>query len=284
MSDVLPEPLVPSEVDVRDLDGFMLNVERLMASELVALSSHEVVAAALFLWCRAWKQIPAASLPDDDRVIAAFARLPLARFKRLRAEVLRGFVKCSDGRIYHKVLGKAAVAAYGRKRAFCDRREKDNERLRQWRAKPSRTANDTESETRHETPTETKNETRSETNNETRFERSVEGEGEGEGYKKRKNAPPPFGDDANPGGAAMTAAVTDPQAELFRRGREVLGSSAGGLVKTLLKSRHGSIAQARAAIETASEKGSPKEYIGAIIAGRDRDVPNLSARDRGDAW
>ena len=38
---ILPKPLVPPDCDCTNLDGFMLNVERLMASELVAISSHE---------------------------------------------------------------------------------------------------------------------------------------------------------------------------------------------------------------------------------------------------
>lgn len=148
MTDPLPEPLVPIDCDCTDLDGFMLNVERLMASELVALSSHEVVGAALFLWCRAWKQRPAASLPDDDRVLAAYARLSLPRFRKMRHEILRGFVKCSDGRLYHKTLGAEAMRSFGWKRSAVMRRERDAERLRKWR------------ETHQETPPETPAETR----------------------------------------------------------------------------------------------------------------------------
>ena len=139
MSEDIPPPLTPRECDCTDLDGFMLNVERLMASELVALSSHEIVAASLFLWCRAWKQRPAASLPDDDRVNAAFARLPLARFKRLKREVMHGFVKCNDGRLYHRVLAAEALNAYQRKLSFQKRRNDDAERLRKWREKHGET-------------------------------------------------------------------------------------------------------------------------------------------------
>lgn len=73
-----------------------------------------------------------------------------------------------------------------------------------------------------------------------------------------------------------------PEAELYRRGKQVLGKSAGGLIKKLLTAKGGSIAQARAAIETASEKGDPGEYIGAIIRGREHD--GRSARERGYAW
>lgn len=144
----VPKPLTGPEVDCTDLDGFMLNVERLMASELVALSSHEVIGAALLLWCRAWKQRPAASLPNDDKVIAAFARMPLARFRKLRGEVLRGFVLCSDGRLYHRTLAAEAVRSFGWKQASRRKREADAERLRNWRSGTKREMHD---ETPHET-------------------------------------------------------------------------------------------------------------------------------------
>lgn len=152
----LPAPLVAPHVDVRDLDGFMLNVERLMASELVALSSHEVVAACLFLWCRAWKQMPAASLPDDDRVIAAYSRLPAARYRKLQTEILRGFIKCSDGRLYHRVLAEEATRAFARKTTYITRREKDAERLRKWREAQTQGTAETPSETTQDTQSETR--------------------------------------------------------------------------------------------------------------------------------
>lgn len=142
MRDV-PAPLVPPEVDCTDLDAFMLNVERLMASELVALSTHEVIGAALLLWCRAWKQRPAASLPDDERVLAAYSRLTIQRFRKLRSEVMRGFVKCSDGRFYHAVLAEVAIRAFGAKTTHRKRREMDAERLRKWREQRDGNAGET---------------------------------------------------------------------------------------------------------------------------------------------
>lgn len=147
----LPEPLVPAGTDVRNLDGFFLNVERLMASELVALSSHEVVGAALLLWCRAWKQYPAASLPDDDRTIAAFAKMPIARFKKLRNQVMRGFVKCSDGRWYHKVLAADALEAFKRRIKKKQDQDRDAERLRKWRENKKGNGGETPPETPYET-------------------------------------------------------------------------------------------------------------------------------------
>ncbi len=106
----LPDPLTPADCDLRDMDGFMLNAERLMASELVAISTGDEFKAAVMLWCRAWKQVPAASLPNDERVLAAFSGAG-PRWKKVRAMALRGFVLCNDGRLYHPVLAADATRA-----------------------------------------------------------------------------------------------------------------------------------------------------------------------------
>lgn len=62
-------------------------------------------------------------------------------------------------------------------------------------------------------------------------------------------------------------AAPEPEVELFRRGREVLGKQAGGLITRLLTAKNKNIALARAAIEQASTKSDPREYIGAICRG-----------------
>jgi hypothetical protein len=56
-----------------------------------------------------------------------------------------------------------------------------------------------------------------------------------------------------------------PEAELFERGKRVLGKTSGGIIAKLLAAKGGSIALARAAIEQASTKQSPREYVAAII-------------------
>jgi hypothetical protein len=58
-----------------------------------------------------------------------------------------------------------------------------------------------------------------------------------------------------------------PEREYFVRGREVLGKGAGGLIGKLLKSRGGNVSLARAAIEQASQKQNPTEYVAAICRG-----------------
>lgn len=63
----------------------------------------------------------------------------------------------------------------------------------------------------------------------------------------------------------------DPDAELFRRGKELFGKEAGGLMVKLKKAKNGSITDARKALETAARKQNPREYLGRIIAGREVD-------------
>ena len=118
--DELPEPFIPIDTDVRDLDGFMLNVERLLASELWALSTGSEFKAAVTLWCRAWKQVPAGSLPDNERVLASFSGAG-RYWPKVREMALRGFVKCSDGRLYHKVLCDDARRAAAKKAEYRER-------------------------------------------------------------------------------------------------------------------------------------------------------------------
>lgn len=66
---------------------------------------------------------------------------------------------------------------------------------------------------------------------------------------------------------AAVAAIADPEKDLFARGKQVLGKQAGGLISQLLTAKQKNVAHARAAIETASTKSDPREYIGAVIRG-----------------
>lgn len=86
---------------------------------------------------------------------------------------------------------------------------------------------------------------------------------------------------ALPDDQPIKPAAQKPEADLFRRGKEILGASAGGFIAKLLKAKGGNVALARAAIETASTAESPREYLGAIIKGR--DSPD-DLRTRGFAW
>lgn len=67
--------------------------------------------------------------------------------------------------------------------------------------------------------------------------------------------------------AAPQLPLADPEADLFRRGKEVAGKDSGGLIAKLFKAKNRNVALTRAIIETASTKQSPREYIAAVIRG-----------------
>lgn len=120
MSDSLPDPLVPPEVDLRDFGFMPLDVLRLRDSDLAALATGEEFKAAVLLWCVAWHQVPAASLPKDDRLLARFSGAGPG-WKKIREEALRGFVECSDGRYYHAVIAEKALESWRAKVAQRER-------------------------------------------------------------------------------------------------------------------------------------------------------------------
>ncbi len=107
-------PLVPAEVDLRDFSFIPLEFRRLFTSETWLLAKEQEKIAALSLWCESWHQVPAASLPDNDRILAHLSQAG-ARWLRLKEHALRGWVKCTDGRLYHPVVAEKALEAWAKK-------------------------------------------------------------------------------------------------------------------------------------------------------------------------
>jgi hypothetical protein len=115
-----------------------LDVVRLRDSDLAATASDAEFRAAIMLWCVSWHQIPASSLPDDDAVLAmlsGFGRGPsaVAEWMKCREGALRGFVKASDGRLYHTVIVEKALEAWERKQARSVARVAHAEKMKRWR-------------------------------------------------------------------------------------------------------------------------------------------------------
>lgn len=114
MTETLPAPLVPPDVDLRGYEFMPYYGDRLRESDLNSRATDAEYRAAHNLWWSAWKQVPAASIPDDDVTLARLADLgrDIRAWSRVRNVALRGFVKCSDGRLYHQVLAPLAVEAW----------------------------------------------------------------------------------------------------------------------------------------------------------------------------
>lgn len=109
-----PAPLVPAEVDLRDFEYMPLDVRTLRDSKFASNVEPEAFRAGVLLWCAAWHQVPAGSLPNDDRelsTLAGFGRV-VKEWKRYREEALSKFVLCSDGRLYHAEVAARALAAW----------------------------------------------------------------------------------------------------------------------------------------------------------------------------
>jgi hypothetical protein len=101
----LPEPPIAADVCMRGYEYMPLEVLRLRDSTLAVKAPPEAFRAAVLLWCAAWHQVPAGSLPDDDRVLARLAQIDnLRTWKRVREWALHGFSKCSDSRFYHHLI------------------------------------------------------------------------------------------------------------------------------------------------------------------------------------
>lgn len=84
---------------------------RLLTSETWMLGTAEQKVAAMTLWLKSWHQVPAGSLPDNDKMLATLSETGIA-WKRCRQHVLRGWVRCSDGRLYHPVVCEKALESH----------------------------------------------------------------------------------------------------------------------------------------------------------------------------
>lgn len=107
-------PLVPPDVDLRDFAFMPLEVMRVRLSDNLAVMSGDGFKAAVLLWCYAWHQVPAGSVPNDDGKLAhnsGFGR-DVAGWQAVREEALHGFVLCDDGRLYHRTICEKAIEAW----------------------------------------------------------------------------------------------------------------------------------------------------------------------------
>lgn len=91
----------------------------------------------------------------------------------------------------------------------------------------------------------------------------------------------------DPEANASGADAPDPsiaERDLFRRGREVLGKSAGGLIAKLLKAKGANVALARSALEAAATKDNPAEFVAAVCRGPPAGTPQAHKDHRRQEW
>jgi hypothetical protein len=110
----LSSPFTPSDADLRDFPYMPIDIARLFGSQFHARSSDAEWRAGVTLWLKSFHQVPAASLPDEEIALARLAELgrDVRAWRKLRAGALHGWVKASDGRLYHRVVAVKALEAW----------------------------------------------------------------------------------------------------------------------------------------------------------------------------
>jgi hypothetical protein len=225
-----PKPPVPPYIDLRSFKFMPLDVVALHASETWGMADGWAAKACINLWTKAWHQIPAGSLPNDENLLRTWSGVP--DWERCRSVALRGFEQCSDGRLYHGPLCDRVLEAWEQKEKFR-------------KAGKARWAKDKSGRASHKRR-------RSDAYSDAVLGKGKEGIESPSGFSNEK----PSGQ-WNP----------NDEADLFRRGQEILGKGAGGLIARLRQVKGGSIPLARAALEMSATKHNPREYIGAVIRG-----------------
>jgi hypothetical protein len=322
------DPLVPAEVDLTDFPFMPIMIARLKQSRawLACKRKPELAFYMLNLWTASWHARPASSLENDDDVLADLAMCAPQAWKKVKADVMRGWVSCSDGRLYHPVVAERALDAWmqrlnsrrlsaagnaKRHKLAFDPKPFDTEMERcrtliaalmpqSWLVKKRLHKGS------HSDPTGLPaGETRDADGTLDGVAREKEREKERDIYSVLKDGgpsplpdpasgglppfrsvldpPPPLGLTEPAPAPAEHPASSDPSAaerDLFARGREVLGTNAGGQIAKLLKAKGSNVALARSAIETASTKHNAREYLARIIRGDDTGLPAGQLYDR----
>lgn len=269
MSVELPVPLTPTECDLRDFGFMPLDVLRLRDSEMAAVADAEVFRAAVLSWCVAWHQVPAASLPDDD---AALCRLlgygrDMKGWLRIRAGgALRGYVLCSDGRLYHTVVAEKARESWQKKQDQRVRTVAAREaRLRQKKGKSVTEPPSPLSQT--PAPSVTSSVT---------DEKTLQGTVKGQGQKKEKNsetASRPVEASPSPAAQPPPDARTALWTEGLSRLRRLTGKpdrAARGLLGQLCREAHDDCTLVSRLLHEAeaSRVGDPIPWLQAAVAGQ----------------
>lgn len=85
---------------------FPFYVKDFAADSLVEAMTTEEVGAYVLLLCKAWNEEPPGTIPDDDRVLAKWARVTPQHWSQIRAAVLQPFTLSPDGRLLQRRMAR----------------------------------------------------------------------------------------------------------------------------------------------------------------------------------
>lgn len=131
-----PQPFTPPDCDLTSHTYFPLHYDRLLRSKWWRRASDLARSRNMDLWAHAFREIPAASLPDDDADLADMAGFgrDIGTFLKVKDELLEPWVLCADGRWYHPTLSEVAAELWDRmdakRKANRDRQNAHRQRIR----------------------------------------------------------------------------------------------------------------------------------------------------------
>lgn len=168
-------PPIPKDADLRSFQWMQLDIIALLNSETWAVAKHipDASRACINLWIKAFHQVPAGSLPNNDAILADYA--DVQDWASVREIALRGWYLATDDRLYHDGVKKCVTRSLKKqtsgKEAATHRwkskrkPKKNNDKLDNTNAMPTqcepnakdRTGQDNTGESRTGTNTRTKN-------------------------------------------------------------------------------------------------------------------------------
>lgn len=123
VSNDLPEPPYPADTKA---NGYKQEIDlyRICQSKTWILADAEIRPWLLMLWISSWGNVPTGSWDDDDAYIAARIGCKFEFFVGHREQIMRGWKKYNDGRLYHDYIKTQVVEMLRRRRSSTDRKRK----------------------------------------------------------------------------------------------------------------------------------------------------------------
>lgn len=249
------EPPVPENADVRGFTEMPMEVMRLLDSETWIMCSPEERSAAINLWFRAWVQVPAGSLPDNDRVLAHLS-MANERWNDVKEMALRGWEKASDGRLYHTVVCEKVL------------------KLLEVRARKSAAGKQGGSKTK--APEKQKR-----SSSKAVAKQQLNSKPAGDKPLLFPSLPSSSQDGSSePKGSGASAPQKSFEADYFEQGKQTLGSNSGGLLARAMRER--GLERAMGLLADAKDKHDPKEWFAAAV--RKGTLPSSERGGFGDGY
>lgn len=82
--------------------AFQFYVDDFVSDSAVDAMSNDELGIYIRLLCKAWKEEPVGTIPDDDRILANWGKTTPAVWKRAKPSILRAFRAGDDGRLHQK--------------------------------------------------------------------------------------------------------------------------------------------------------------------------------------